>query len=104
MKPTFTKYEREIIRMVHSEVSPDKYFKIVYDAAEHNGQWPADLLFPLIRKLTTKPKPDPKPSIWGHELWRHIHDEHGLTLTQSELNEILEIARKLTTKPKRRKK
>jgi hypothetical protein len=32
----------------------------------------------------------PKPI--NHDLWRHLHDEHGLTLLQSELDEILRHA------------
>lgn len=32
----------------------------------------------------------PKPI--NHNLWRHLHDEHGLTLLQSELDEILRLA------------
>lgn len=38
-----------------------------------------------------EPRADlPKPI--NHDLWRHLHDEHGLTLLQSELDEILRIA------------
>lgn len=32
----------------------------------------------------------PKPI--NHDLWRHLHDEHGLTLLQSELDEIIRLA------------
>jgi hypothetical protein len=35
----------------------------------------------------------PKP--WGYELWRHLHDEHGLTLLEGELQEIVMLANAL---------
>jgi hypothetical protein len=34
---------------------------------------------------------DPHP--WGYPLWSHLHNEHGLTLIESELAEIIRIAR-----------
>jgi hypothetical protein len=30
---------------------------------------------------------------WGYPLWSHLHREHGLTLLESELQEIVRIAR-----------
>ena len=35
----------------------------------------------------------PKP--WGHELWSYLHQNHGLTLLQSELDDIVREASKL---------
>lgn len=32
------------------------------------------------------------PKTYGYELWKHMADEHGLTLLESELSEILRIA------------
>ena len=32
----------------------------------------------------------PKP--WMHDLWKHLHDEHGLTLLESEISEIVRLA------------
>ncbi len=34
---------------------------------------------------------DPTP--WGFDLWEHLHREHGLILTESELQEIVRLAR-----------
>lgn len=39
----------------------------------------------------------PKPI--NYDLWRHLHDEHGLTLLQSELDEILRLAQPLPAQP-----
>lgn len=39
----------------------------------------------------------PKPI--NHDLWRHLHDEHGLTLLQSELDEILRLAQPPASEP-----
>ncbi len=33
---------------------------------------------------------------WGFELWQHLHQEHGLTLTESEIQEIVRLAEPLT--------
>lgn len=33
---------------------------------------------------------------WGFELWQHLHQEHGLTLTESEMQEIVRLAEPLT--------
>jgi hypothetical protein len=44
-------------------------------------------------ELSTSQEPQselPKPI--NHDLWRHLHDEHGLTLVQSELDEILRLS------------
>jgi hypothetical protein len=32
------------------------------------------------------------PVPFGYELWRHMHEEHGLTLVQSEIDEIVRLA------------
>lgn len=32
----------------------------------------------------------PKP--WMHDLWAHLHNEHGLTLLESEIYEIVRLA------------
>lgn len=32
------------------------------------------------------------PDSWGHKLWQHLHREHGLTLVESELAEIVRLA------------
>ena len=34
---------------------------------------------------------DPQP--WGYSLWSHLHTQHGLTLLESELADIIRIAR-----------
>lgn len=36
---------------------------------------------------------------WGFELWQHLHQEHGLILTESEMQEIVRLAEPLVTKP-----
>lgn len=28
------------------------------------------------------------PTLYGHALWKHMHDEHGLILLESEMHEI----------------
>lgn len=38
---------------------------------------------------------DQCPKVWGYELWEHMSREHGLTLMDSELHEIIDIAVKL---------
>jgi len=35
------------------------------------------------------------PEPWGFALWQHLHQEHGLTLVESELQEIVRLARPL---------
>lgn len=32
------------------------------------------------------------PTPWGYDLWAHLHEEHGLTLTESELHDIVRKA------------
>lgn len=32
----------------------------------------------------------PKP--WMYDLWEHLHNEHGLTLLESEIDEIVRLA------------
>lgn len=32
---------------------------------------------------------------YGYKLWKHMHDEHGLTLLESELDEIIAIAKEI---------
>jgi hypothetical protein len=37
-----------------------------------------------------QPPPNlPKP--WMHDLWAHLHNEHGLTLVESEISEIVRL-------------
>ena len=36
--------------------------------------------------------PDDLPEPWGYDLWKLMRDEHGLTLLESELHEIVRIA------------
>lgn len=44
-----------------------------------------------LERTAPEPRADlPKPI--NHDLWLHLHDEHGLTLLQSELDEILRLA------------
>ncbi len=38
---------------------------------------------------------NPTPVPWAYSLWTHLHTEHGLTLTESELDEIIRICRGL---------
>lgn len=48
-----------------------------------------------LAAAVNRPAPEPPaalPKPINHDLWRHLHDEHGLTLLQSELDEILRIA------------
>lgn len=35
------------------------------------------------------------PEPWGYPLWKHLVDEHELVLTESELYEIVRLARLL---------
>ena len=35
------------------------------------------------------------PCLQNHELWKHLHDEHGLILIESELDEIVKLASQL---------
>ena len=42
-------------------------------------------------ELSSSQEPD-QPMPINHGLWRYLHDEHGLTLLQSELNEVLRLA------------
>lgn len=42
-----------------------------------------------------EPMPMKTPTPYGHALWAHLHDEHGLTLTADELHQILEAARRV---------
>jgi hypothetical protein len=49
----------------------------------------------LARLTETWPAHEPRadlPKPINHDLWRHLHDEHGLTLLQSELDEIVRLA------------
>ena len=48
--------------------------------------------------MPDNPSKLPKP--YGYDLWKHLHDEHGLILLESELNEIMIICDRLTTKNK----
>lgn len=42
--------------------------------------------------VTEAPTPEP----WGFALWQNLHQEHGLTLVESELQEIVRLAEPLT--------
>lgn len=46
--------------------------------------------------FTPPPSTEPAPQSvrdghepWGHDLWKHLHDEHGLMLLESELQQIV---------------
>lgn len=41
-------------------------------------------------------QPDEKPTPYAHELFVHMHDEHGLTLVESELVEIMRICQQIS--------
>lgn len=45
--------------------------------------------------MAQMPDGDRCPKVWGWELWEHMSREHGLTLMESELHEIIDISVKL---------
>lgn len=46
-----------------------------------------------------KATPSPKP--YGYELWQHILDEHGLMLMPNEIDEIIQIAKRVLDQDKK---
>jgi hypothetical protein len=57
------------------------------DVAEPEEEWE---LREAARRLSHEPATAlPKPV--NHDLWRHLHEAHGLTLTQSEIDDILQL-------------
>ena len=40
---------------------------------------------------------------WGFKLWQHLNQEHGLILTESEMQEIVRLAEPLTDAAKAKK-
>jgi len=40
--------------------------------------------------MSTQNTDTPEP--WGHKLWKHLHEEHGLTLVESEMHQIVALA------------
>lgn len=59
------------------------------DAIHENGR---DWHRAWCSKSVAQPPGAAMPKPINHDLWRHLHDEHGLTLLQSELDEILRHA------------
>lgn len=39
------------------------------------------------------------PEPWGFRLWQHLHHEHGLTLLESQIADIVRLAREIDTEP-----
>ncbi len=44
-----------------------------------------------------QPNNDNHPEPWAHALWKHLHEEHGLTLLESEIHEIIRHATPFVT-------